>query len=175
MKRFKIIIVVLIGLILNEVINPSFAFGSEKDKNYLFKIERSRDADVVIYEANLKEDGSLNQENPVRVYWEKLTDNGRIEPLTKVQNSLSYGLKFLEANSYETEFQLVAFKQSMTLKKNTNGDYKVYVRIDNQEMEVERIFIWFSNKSYWFPKVGRVELYTKTTNTREILAKVITP
>jgi hypothetical protein len=92
-----------------------------------------------------------------------------------VQNSLSYGLKFLEANSYETEFQLVAFEQSMTLKKNTNGDYKVYVRIDNQEMEVERIYIWFSNKSYWFPKVGRVELYTKTANTPEILAKVITP
>lgn len=175
MERIKIIIVVLMGLILNEVTNPSFAYGSEKDKNYLFKIERSRDADVVIYEANLKEDGSLNQENPVRGYWEKLTDDGRIEPLSKAQNSLSYGLKFLDVTSFETEFQLVAFEQPMTLKKNTDGEYKVYVSVDNQEMEVERIYIRFSNKSYWFPKVGRVELYTKTANTREILAKVITP
>jgi hypothetical protein len=175
MESNKIIILALIGLIFSGVISPSFAYGSENDKNYLFRIERSRDADVVIYEANLREDGSLNQENPVCVYWKKLTDNGKTEPLTKVQNSLSYGLKFLEITSFETEFQLVAFEQSMTLKKNTDGDYKVYVSIDNQEMEVERIYIWFSNKSYWFPKVGRVELYTKAASTPEILAKVITP
>ena len=175
MKRNKIIIAALIGLILSGVTRTSFADGSEKDKNYLFKIERSRDADVVIYEANLMEDGSLNQKNPIIIYWKKFTINGKTEPLTKVQNSLSYGLKFLEVTSSETEFQLMAFEQSMTLRKNAKGDYKVYARIGNQEMEVERIYVWFSNKSYWFPKVGRVELYTKTANTPEILAKVITP
>jgi tRNA(Ile2) C34 agmatinyltransferase TiaS len=175
MKRNKIIIAALIGLILSGVTITSFAGGSEKDKKYLFKIERSRDADVVIYEANLMEDGSLNQKNPIIIYWKKFTTNGKTEPLTKVQNSLSYGLKFLEVTSNETEFQLMAFEQSMTLRKNAKGDYKVYSRIGNQEMEVERIYVWFSNKSYWFPKVGRVELYTKTANTPEILAKVITP
>lgn len=96
MKRNKIIIAALIGLILSGVTRTSFADGSEKDKNYLFKIERSRDADVVFYEANLMEDGSLNQENPIIIYWKKFTTNGKTEPLTKVQNSLSYGLKFLE-------------------------------------------------------------------------------
>ncbi|MBN1987716.1 MAG: DUF4833 domain-containing protein [Prolixibacteraceae bacterium] len=175
MQNTKSIIIVLLGLILMGVPSSSFAFDSENNKNYLFKIERSRDADVVIYEANLSKDGSLNQKDPIRVYWKKNTDNGKIESLTKVQNSLSYGLRIIEVNSFKTEFQLVAFEQPMTLKKNTDGDYKVYVWIEDQEMEVERIYVRFSNKSYWFPKVGSVGLYTKAVNTPEILAKVITP
>lgn len=156
-------------------LNVSFAKGSERGNHILFKIERSRDADEIYYEANLMADGSLNQESPVSIYWKKHTQNGKTELLTKVQNSLSYGLKFQEVTSYTAEFQFVSFEQPMILRKNTDGEYKVFTWIDKQETEVERIYVWFSNKSYWFPKVGRVVLYTKAANTPEILAKVITP
>lgn len=170
----KLCFAVFLLLLFSGDLLTAFAQGTVKNKNYLFKIERNRDADEIYYEANLTDDGRLIQEQPIQVYWVKHTANGKTEPLTKVQNSMSYGIKFLDISSEKTEFQLVSFDQTMTLRKNSAGEYKVFTWFDNQESEVERIFIWFSNKSYWFPKVGRVECYAKNAKTNETLTFAIT-
>jgi len=151
------------------------ADGSQNRKNILFKIERSRDADVIHYEANLLEDGSLNVVDPIRIYWVKHTRKGETGPLTKIQNSLAYGLKIIEAIPEKVEFQFVSFDQPMILRKTENGKYRVFTFFEAKEVEVERLYVHFSGGSYWFPKIGHVEMYAVTPDAGELVVEIIKP
>jgi hypothetical protein len=174
MKQFFIKTALFIILTLGpSVILQAEGFGNRE--NILFKIERSRDADVIHYEANLLDDGTLNVENPIRIYWLKHTKNGKTAPLTKVQQGLAYGLKILEVTQEKVEFQFVSFDQHMTLRKNENGNYRVSTQIKGLVVEVERIYVRFSGGSYWFPKIGQVEIYAIIPDAGETLFKVIKP
>lgn len=151
------------------------ADGSGNRKNILFKIERSRDADVIHYEVNLMENGSFNVVDPIRIYWVKHTKNGETGPLTKIQKNLAYGLKIIKSTPEKVEFQFVSFDQPMTLKKTENGNYRVLTQIRGVEVEVERIFVRFSGDSYWFPKIGQVEIYAVISGAGVVVVEVIKP
>jgi hypothetical protein len=151
------------------------ADGAGNRENILFIIERSRDADVIHYEVNLLEDGSFNVTDPIRIYWVKHTKNGETGPLTKIQNNLAYGLKIIKSTPEKVEFQFVSFDQPMTLRKIKNGNYRVFTQIKGLEVEVEQIFVRFSGGSYWFPKIGQVEMYAVIPGAGEVVVEVIKP
>ena len=75
----------------------SFAFepGNEEN-NILFKIGRNRDANEIHYEVKTTAYGTLDLEEPIKIYWIKYNKHGTVEPLTIIQQNFSYGLKFLE-------------------------------------------------------------------------------
>ena len=149
--------------------------GKEENNNLLFKIERSRDANEVFYEVNTLADGTLDTENPIRIYWVKHTENGKTEPLTRIQEKFGYGLKLLQVTHETARFQFVSFEQPMTLNKTANGKYKVFSTIDGQIAEVEQIYIQFLNNSFWYPKIGKVEMYATNPNSGKTLVQVINP
>jgi len=51
----------------------------ENKGKILFKIERSRDSDEIWYTLNLNQNGSLNQDMPVKAFWVRKTENNEIE------------------------------------------------------------------------------------------------
>jgi len=51
----------------------------ENKGKILFKIERSRDSDEIWYTLNLNQNGSLNQDMPVKAFWVRKTENKEIE------------------------------------------------------------------------------------------------
>lgn len=144
--------------------------------SHLFKIERSKDANPIFYEVNTDKSNNLNVDNPVNVYWIKHTDDGRIEPLTWIQKKYAYGLKFLRVNENETTFQFVSYdKKTFTLKRNKEGNYKVYSLIGNKLVEVNRIFVQIDGGTFWFPKISRVELHAKDVLSGQITKEIINP
>lgn len=153
----------------------ALADGSGNRENVLFKIERSRDTDVIHYEINLLENGSFNVADPIRIYWVKHTKNGETGPLTKIQNNRAYGLKIIKSTSEKVKFQFVSFDQPMTLRKSENGNYRVFTQMNGLVVEVERIFVRFSGGSYWFPKIGQVEMYGIIPDAGEVVVEVIKP
>ena len=163
--------------ILLSLYTSSFASDPESDKNaILFKISRSRDANEIHYEVKTTAHGTLDLEEPIKIYWIKYNKNGKVEPLTKIQQNFSYGLKFLEKTPEKAEFQFVSYSQrTLSLRKTEEGDFGVFVRIDNKEVKLERVFIQMDGGTFWIPKIAKVEIHSSIPVTGELVTEIITP
>lgn len=146
------------------------------NRNSLFKIGRSKDANEIIYEVKTTADGSLDLKEPVKIYWIKYTENNAVKPLTLVQQKFSYGLKFLEVNPEKAEFQFVSYsKRTLMLRKNNLGKFGVFTEIDGKQVELERVFIQIDGGTFWFPKITRVEIHAKKAGAGDLVVEVIQP
>ena len=58
----------------------------------LFRVTRSTNANVVVYEAHLAAAASLDPEEPVRPVWLMLAEDGRREDLDVLEIALAYGV-----------------------------------------------------------------------------------
>jgi hypothetical protein len=152
------------------------ANSGKTNDNSLFKIGRSKDANEIYYEVRTNLDGTLNLEEPIKIYWVKYTKNGDIEPLTKVQQLFAYGLKFLEVSPEKAAFQFVSYsKRTLVLKKDITGKFAVFTEVDGKNVELERVFIQIDGGTFWFPKITRVEVYAKEAEANELVVEVIKP
>ena len=126
----------------------------------LFIIERSRDADQILYKVELDNEGNLNTKDPISVNWCRRTNNNEFEPLTWVQQKFSYGLSYLIQEPDRVVFQFKAYdKRVFELKKDAKGVFKVYSLSKGKQVEVNRIFIQIDGGTFWFPTISRVELH----------------
>ncbi len=166
-----------LALMLLSIQSNLIADGTESSNDVnLFKIGRSKDANEIYYEVKTNRDGSLNLKEPIKIYWVKYTENGEIEPLTKIQQHFAYGLKFLEITPEKAEFQFVSYsKRNLTLRKTEDGSYGVFIIVDEKEVELERVFIQIDGGTFWFPKISRVEVHAKKTEANELVVEVINP
>ena len=142
--------------------------------NHLFKIGRSRDANEIFYDLNLRPDGKPDVINPIRIYWLKHTENGKTEPLTTVQRKLAYGIRVISFSDDKVDFQFVSYSgRTFSIRKTKEHGYRVLTNLRNQEVEVNRIFIQFDGGTYWFPSIASVDLYgTGQANGSLIIEKV---
>ncbi len=166
----------LFGLILSINIF-SFAFEPEiGENNILFKISRSRDANEIHYEVKTTAQGALDLEEPITIYWIKYNKQGTVEPLTIIQQKFAYGLKFLDVTPEKADFQFVSYsKRTLSLRKTEEGDFAVFVSIDDKEVKLERVFIQIDGGTFWFPKISRVEVHAKKAEANELVVEVIRP
>lgn len=167
MKKISIILISSLFLF-------SFSPKGNKDNvnsHLLFKIERSKDANEIFYELRTLPSNDLDKENPINIYWRRNTEGGITKPLTWVQQHYAYGLEFTSSTSEMAKFHFVSYdKKNFTLKKDEEGDFKVFTVKDKKEVIVNRIFIQIDGGTFWFPTISRVELHTTDplTNTDEV-------
>ena len=142
----------------------------------LFKIDRSRDPDLVIYDVNLNDQGMLDQSMPITVYWQKKSKSGQKESLTGIQKKFGYGLKFHTVSEHMADFQFVSyFNRMFELRKSKVGQYRVFTLSEGKRVEVTSMYIHFGDDSFWFPDVSRVELYGLAEVGRDPVKEIIIP
>ena len=139
----------------------------------LFHIERSKNPNIVCYDANLDEDGKFNIQNPVEGYWVLLAKkNDKIEDLSDSDRK-SYGFttKYDEkSNSFD--FSLKVIDRKMTILM-VDGRPKLKILINNMDAYLEKIYIQ-TKDVLGGPKISFYTLYGKTAYTNEpIEEKVI--
>lgn len=153
--------------------NLNFANTGDEE---LFRIRRSKDANLIVYALNTDDNGQLYTLNPVKIYWIKGSEDNSIEPLTWIQQRYAYGLHFSAVSKDAAEMHFAAYThRKLKLRKNDEGRYCVYVPTNQGEVQLTEIFIQIDGGSFWFPKVSRVELYTSKTKHQPLLAEVIIP
>ena len=149
------------------------------ERQILFKIERSKDADEIWYTTNLNSNGSLNQDMPIKVFWVRKTDNNRIEPLTLIQKRFSYGIKAMDSvnpEGSEWHFQLAAYNNRIfKLKRTASDHYKVFTRSGSKEIALTQIFVKFDGGSFMFPTIAYAVLKGVVPQTGRAIAEIITP
>jgi hypothetical protein len=133
----------------------------------LFIIERSKNANVVHYDAQLTADGELDPKEPVIAYWVRLATDGRREKLSWIENKMAYGFTIKpdpSVNGYKMTLVAAPEKQ-ITVKKEKDAVHAEAV-VDGHPSVLEKMYINASD-GLTGPKVHYIEVYGKDLQTGE--------
>jgi len=131
----------------------------------LFIIERSKNANVVHYDARLTADGKLDPKEPVIAYWVKLAGDGRREELSWIEKKKAYGFDLKPDPSVEGyKMTLVADPQRQITVKKEGDAVRAEGVIDGRPAVLEKMYIKASD-GLMGPKVEYIELYGRDLET----------
>jgi hypothetical protein len=146
----------------NTTATESFPTPSDSDIR-LFYIQRSSNANAILYDANLLPNKKLNPKSPVHTYWIKYHEKGQKEELTSIQRSLAYGLHTSEipneVNAYEGHF-LAYRKRRFVVKQDAKGVPIALFPINGKMQILKRVFVNV-DESGMMPSVIYIELWGK--------------
>ena len=133
----------------------------------LFIIERSKNANVVHYDAQLTAGGKLNPKEPVTAYWVLLAEGGRREKLSWVEEEKAYGFTVKpdpSVNGYKMTL-VAAPDRQITVKKVKNA-FRAEAVINGRPAVLEKMYI-NATDGLTGPKVHYIEVYGKDLKTGE--------
>lgn len=152
--------------------DPSpISFPTPKNVDHmLFYLQRDPNTNTLIYALNVKENGNIDTDNPIQVYWIRYGEKGQKKDLGYIQRKFAYGVdtKKLGADKYEVRF--VSHKNlPFYLQKYSDKSYHVTVTINNRTIRVNRLFLRIQGGSFWLPNVK----YAEVEGTEESTGKPI--
>lgn len=157
----KKIILILLALALL----PVYGF-CEQPSNRLFIIERSKNANIVCYDAGLDESGQIDKEKPVAAYWLLYAEkNGEKEKLSAFDKK-AYGFKakYNEQNK-NYDFKLKAVDDKPMILGVFEGVPKVKIDINGKKCFLEKVYIQSKDGAFGIPKVYFYVLYGQDVET----------
>lgn len=129
-----------------------------ENSDRLFFVQRSPNANTIVYDLNEK-GGKLDPEQPIHVYWVRLSNRGEHEELSYIQRKFAYGLNFKQINSEQFDVRFVSYKKfPLTLTKGTDGKFHIFVTVDQKQMILSRIFVKIVGGTLMLPNVVYVEM-----------------
>lgn len=134
-----------------------------KEKDQLFYLQRDPDINTIVYTLNIQ-DGKLNTSNPVLFYWIRYAEKGQIEKLSFIQRRMAYGVshKEIEPGIYELHLQAYKPLKIILSKSKNTGKYQAVVKIENDEVVLNSIFVRITGGSFFKPNVEYVEIVGHT-------------
>ncbi|MDQ7788381.1 MAG: DUF4833 domain-containing protein [Thermodesulfovibrionales bacterium] len=141
----------------------------------LFIVERSKNANVVHYDARLTADGSLDPKEPVIAYWVLLAEDGRRKKLSWIERKKAYGFTIKldpAGNSYK--MTLVAASEHQITVKQEKDAVRAEVVIDGRPAVLEKMYI-NASEGLFGPTVLDIEVYGKDLQTGEMLREKLVP
>lgn len=134
-----------------------------ESKVSLFYIQRSSNANTVIYDANLLPNKKLNPKNPVYTYWLRFGEKSQKEELTTIQRTLAYGLYtnpiIGETDAFEGYF-LAYRKRKFVVKMDAKGNPIALFPINGKLQILKKVFVSV-NEEKFMPSVYYIELFGK--------------
>jgi len=133
----------------------------------LFIIERSKNANVVHYDARLTADGKLDPKEPVIAYWVLLAEDGRRKELSWIEKKMAYGFTIKPDRSVKGyKMTLVAAPKRQIIVKKEKDAFRAEAVIDGRPAVLEKMYINASD-GLTGPKVQYIEVYGKDLQTGE--------
>jgi len=127
------------------------------NSNQLFFLQRTPNANTVVYELNVK-NGELDSIEPVHIFWILYGKNAEIEELTSIQRKYAYGLstQLISEDHYELRF-LANKKYALQMMKGPDYKYHIYYPINNKQAILSRIYLQINGGSLFSPHIEYVE------------------
>lgn len=174
-KLAVVAIILLLSQLLHAQTPVSTALPTPKSKDLLFFLQRTPDANTVIYELNYKSDGLVDRQSPIKGSWIRYEERGKTKPLTGIEKKFAYGVKCKALGNDTYEVRLAAYdKMPMyLLKSETDQQYRMYIKDEGKNLLLKRVFVKVNGGSFWFPKVQYIDLFTTSSDTgQEILKRI---
>jgi hypothetical protein len=141
--------------------------------NTLFALERSLNANIVVYEANLNGDGSFASKSPVQVYWIRLADDGRREELNFIEKSKAYGVDVTpekETGALTMSIRSLPKRPMRIIREE--GKAVAVLPVCGQEAILKKVFVK-SKKGGLMPGVEYVDLFGVTREGAEVTERIV--
>ena len=152
-----------------------FPAAAHADTQPLFTIERSKNANVVHYDARLGADGKLDPKQPVVAYWIMLAEDGRREDLNWVEKGKAYGFDIKPDPSGDGYRMTVVSAPDRQITVKMEGKAaRADMAIDGHPAVLEKMYI-DSSDGLMGPKVHYIELHGKDVKTGEKRFEKIVP
>lgn len=124
----------------------------------LFYVQRTPNANTIVYELNLDDKGQPDAEQPVHPYWIRYTEGGKKDELNFIQRKFAYGLTSKSLGNGKYDIRFVSYKKfPLTLMKGADGKYHIFATISQRQFIVNRVFVRIEGGSFWVPNVRFVE------------------
>lgn len=171
MNTKSLIVLFVIMFIFSSVVS-GWTFCSKRAP--LFRIERSKNKNIVQYNACLLQNNNISDSNPVEAYW--VLANGQKEELSIVESKQAYGIKSKEKLG-ENKFRilLAALKDRDIIIQKMKGNYKALVQINGESSILERVYVKSEEQALGFTKVSYIDLFGRALRTNRPVKERITP
>lgn len=166
MKRLPILFCLLIFPLLSYADD-----GSDNSDNRLFHIERSKNRNIVCYDANLNND-ALDKSHPMDVYWINHEEkDGKKSGLTSIQRKMAFGYKVV-SKGIDSACIAINACPDREIKINKSGEkYQCIVDINDEIAVLKKIFV--KTKDNNSLKVEYVELTGVDLNSGKMINEKI--
>jgi len=154
-------------LIATLVCITSTAQVAAANRQPLFSIERSKNANIVQYDAQVDANGRLVGEEPVVAYWIRLAEQGQIKELSWAQWLFAFGfdIKFIpESGTAELEMNAGIDRPFRIVSDGER--FRARGVIDGSQAYLDRVFIKSQRKGF-FVDVDYIELFGKDIESAE--------
>ena len=111
------------------------------DPNRLFVIERSLNANVVVYDAVTDGHGHLDPNDPVKAYWLLNADKGERENLNLIEKAEAYGVSVESVTKGNARITVKALKDRPIWVRIERGRPQAIVRIAGHEALLRSVFV----------------------------------
>lgn len=158
---------VLISFISATLLIPVESLSKDRQTQHLFRIERSKNANIVQYDVQVQEDGKLDPRQPVVVYWIRHAKEGQKEDLKWAEKNFAYGFKAkYNAETNTADIDMVAKINRKITVQEVGGEYRAETIIDGKSAYLDKIFI-SSKGSGMSSKINYMEFFGKDINSEE--------
>jgi Domain of unknown function (DUF4833) len=143
----------------------------------LFYIQRSNNANTVIYDANILKNGQLNPQNPVHSYWIRYADGGKIEELSTIQRTLAYGLHTNKVKEMANTFEGYFFayrKRKFLVKLNAENEPIALFQINGKMQILDHVWVQVEEAGLT-PKIPYIELFGRDVKTGAVVYEKFKP
>lgn len=182
----KITLILLASFLMFGFINPTVkpnqdltdvfdGYPVPTDKNMLFYIQKNFNTNTVVYTANIGKDGKLDPKEPVKVFWRRYQEDGRIRELKFIEKAFGFGMNTKPAKGKDNTyiFSLVSIKElKFVITQNKKGQVRLATMIDGKAAKIKRVFVTAEHTKV-IPKIFSVEVFGSDLKTGEFLYQKI--
>ncbi len=149
-------------------------FRHPKDRHQVFFLQRTINANTIVYVAQFDSNGALDSEHPVTGYWRRFAGQGHVMPFRWYERVFGFGAKTRElpnGSGFEVRFNGIK-DQQLVLKQNGPFDAALYTRQNGRDYKMIYGYLTV-DESGLLPKVTQLRLFTSDLQTGQFVTHTI--
>jgi hypothetical protein len=118
-------------------------FKRPDEPNQLFYVQRSPNANTVVYTAKLDANGAIQRDDPVEAFWRKFNIDGSRQPLNFIERMMAYGVRTAPVTSgAPITFTIAALpERKLTLTLDANKRPQALMQIGTRTVKVAYVYL----------------------------------
>lgn len=136
-----------------------FPVPPKTDKT-LFFIQRNKNKNTIVYDANLQSNGKYDTSKPIDVYWLRYGSTGERAELSWLQRTFAFGYKAKEDQNRKDSFwvTLTAYDGRKIHLEKKDGKPVATMTIKGKYCRLTNIWVYADESGSW-PRVLHVDIY----------------
>lgn len=128
------------------------------EPNQLFYIERSVNANSVVYAAKLDAQGNFDSRSPVDVFWRWFNVDGHKKPLNFIERLMAYGVRVKAASGKSATFSIVPLpERELNLTMDEQHKPQAVMRIGSHTVKL--VYVYLEVIDGLIPQVPSLDIF----------------